>query len=87
MKDGRVLGHRSLVRYYKQSLRPVADQPTKLAIRISKEYRAIGLPGYGNRSTRNEKSRKDVLRANKYYMKIGFKKNKQKHFKDSTAPF
>ncbi|GAB5355395.1 hypothetical protein AAMO2058_000201900 [Amorphochlora amoebiformis] len=87
MKDGRVLGHRSLVRYYKQNLKPVDTEQPSLVIKIMRNYRAIGMKGYNGRSKRNEKSRKDVLHANKYFMKIGFKKNKQKHFKDSTAPF
>uniref|UniRef100_A0A7S3YE33 C2H2-type domain-containing protein n=1 Tax=Lotharella globosa TaxID=91324 RepID=A0A7S3YE33_9EUKA len=87
MKDGRVLGHRSLARYYKQSLKPRDPKHTDLVTKMIKDYRAIGLPGYHARSKRNEKSRKDVLAANKRFMKLGFKGNKQKHFKDSTAPF
>mmetsp|Transcript_44254 Transcript_44254/g.71137 ORF Transcript_44254/g.71137 Transcript_44254/m.71137 type:complete len:416 (-) Transcript_44254:95-1342(-) len=87
MKDGRVIGHRSLVRYYKQNLKPTDSRNTNLIIKMIRDYRAIGLPGYQQRSKRNEKNRKEVLEANKRFMKMGFKKNKQKHFKDSTAPF
>jgi len=50
-------------------------------------FSAIGLPGYQQKSKKNEKVRKDIMEANKRFMKLGFKKNKQKHFKDSTAPF
>lgn len=41
MNDGRVIGHRALAVYYRQSLRPTA-----LISSLSGVYRALALPGY-----------------------------------------
>ncbi len=85
LKNGRIVGHRSMARYYRQKLRPGDPvQHSKLVTKMATSYRQIGLPGYRNGSQRNERSKRDVMRMNKAFMKLGFKNNKPKHFRDST---
>lgn len=91
LPSGAKIGHRSLMRYYKQSLNPdrrVATT-TKPMNKVLSHYRAHGWTGLtGAEAKRKARDLKFAQRAHqKYHMKLGVKANKlQRHFVDPTGP-
>jgi len=85
LPSGATIGHRSLQRYYRQSLNPRRDIAINPAHRVIAQYRGLGWTGTTGKSA--EKIRKDMhfvqrirARAN---MKMGMKNNKilQTHYR------
>ena len=88
LPSGAKVGHRSLLRYYKQSLNPnrelVIRKPTE---KILDHYRGFG--GLSGLSVKDAKKKaKDITyfrqHQQKYYMKLGMKGNNQKYWRDPT---
>eukprot|EP01006_Ploeotia_vitrea_P040571 TRINITY_DN66434_c8_g1_i1.p1 TRINITY_DN66434_c8_g1~~TRINITY_DN66434_c8_g1_i1.p1 ORF type:complete len:480 (+),score=259.99 TRINITY_DN66434_c8_g1_i1:89-1441(+) len=78
LSDGSVIGHRSLRRYYKQSLRPVETRDHQLIQSMIKEYKLLKLPGY-ERSQAQARKRQVaaiVRKVNKQRMRLGIRHNK-----------
>ena len=90
LPSGAKIGHRSLVRYYRQSLNPdrqvVLKKPSE---KILDQYRTFGVftnPKEAKRRAKDVKYFK--AQQQKYYMKLGTKTNKlMKYFRDPTMVF
>ena len=89
LPSGAKVGHRSLMRYYKQSINPnrelVVRKPTE---KIMDHYRGFG--GLSGLSYKEAKlKQKDIKyfrqHQQKYYMKLGMKANNQKYWRDPTG--
>ena len=91
LPSGAKVGHRSLMRYYKQSLNPdrqvVLRKPSD---KMLDHYRSFGATGLTFKEAKNRA--KDITyfrnHQQKYQMKLGTKANKlQKYFRDRTMVF
>merc|ERR1719219_881774 len=91
LPSGAKVGHRSLMRYYRQSLNPdrqvVVRNPTD---KVLDHYRSFGLSSLTQKEAK--KRAKDIQyfrqHQQKYRMKLGTKANKlQRHFRDSPIQF
>lgn len=87
LPSGNIIGHRSLMRYYKQNLNPngaVALSKNDKLRKILLEYRALGWTGTKKEIV--QRKIKDIkymhMVQNKYSTQLQFKANKlQKHFR------
>lgn len=85
LPSGNVIGHRSLMRYYKQRLNPnralVVKKSDKKLHRVMAEYRALGM-GRLQQEAASRKAR-DIHTMKrtqaKLWMKVGYKANKLQH--------
>lgn len=91
LPSGAVLGHRSLLRYYKQKLNPerqlVPKKSNKHLHKVLHEYRALGWTAMQQEAA--ARKARDVhamkRRYNKLHMQIGCKANKlQTHFREQV---
>eukprot|EP01092_Planopodium_desertum_P009205 TRINITY_DN3950_c0_g1_i1.p1 TRINITY_DN3950_c0_g1~~TRINITY_DN3950_c0_g1_i1.p1 ORF type:complete len:199 (-),score=25.18 TRINITY_DN3950_c0_g1_i1:106-702(-) len=57
LPSGKVLGHRSLARYYKQRLRPEEKRESVLITKMMAQYKAIGWHAKEDLKTRRERAR------------------------------
>jgi len=88
LPSGAKVGHRSLVRFYRQSLNPdrqvVLRKPNE---KMLDHYRSFGFVG-GLTYKEAKMKAKDIKyfrsHQQKYHMKLGMKGNNQKHFRDPT---
>lgn len=90
LPSGAVVGHRSLMRYYRQKLRPdrqlVVRNPSSVS-RVMAQYKALGWTGTtGQLAQKRAKDLQHFRRLNnKRHMLLGVKANKlQKHFRDQV---
>lgn len=89
LPSGNVIGHRSLMRYYKQRINPnravVLKKSDKKLHRVMSQYRALGM-GTIQREEIARKARDIHFMKRtqaKLYMKVGYKANKlQHHYRD-----
>jgi len=95
LENGKVLGHRSLAKYYKQkySANPMQNEYIK-AHRLLFEYKALGWIGDKAPPTKLElalrkEQKKDRANFHKFQnrsnLSIGIKHNNQKHYRDQTG--
>lgn len=89
LPSGAVLGHRSLLRYYKQKLNPerqlVAKKSNKHLHKVLHEYRALGWTAIQQEAAARKARDIHVMkrRYNKLSMQVGVKANKlQHHFRE-----
>lgn len=89
LPSGAVLGHRSLLRYYKQKLNPerqlVAKKSNKHLHKVLHEYRALGWTAIQQEAAARKARDIHVMkrRYNKLHMQVGVKANKlQTHFRE-----
>ena len=89
LPSGAKVGHRSLMRYYKQSINPnrelVIRKPTE---KIMDHYRGFGgLSGLSHKEAKLKQKDIKYFRQHqqKYYMKLGMKANNQKYWRDPTG--
>lgn len=90
LPSGAKIGHRSLMRYYKQSLNPeraVTVHRRGVNHRVLNHYKALGWSGLPKAEARKKAKDIKFMRhaQQKHYMKLGVKANKlQKHWVDPT---
>lgn len=90
LPSGNVIGHRSLMRYYKQSLNPNSLVPvtkSQKLHRVLSQYRALGWTGTQTKAAvRKAKDIKYMQRVHsKYSTQLQFKANKlQHHFRQQV---
>lgn len=86
LPSGTVLGHRSLLRYYKQRLNPerqlVAKKSNKHLHKVLHEYRALGWTAIQQEAAARKARDIHVMkrRYNKLQMQVGCKANKLQHY-------
>jgi len=91
LPSGAKVGHRSLVRYYKQSLNPnrslVAVDNKAAHAKLLSTYRSLGWTGSsGSAAVTKARDLSFMRRAqNKHFLKLGMNSNNQKHFKDRNG--
>jgi pre-60S factor REI1 len=89
LPSGNVIGHRSLMRYYKQHLNPnravVVKKSDRKLHSIIASYRALGWTAAHQEQISRKARDIHVMKRTqaKLYLKVGYKANKlQKHFRD-----
>ena len=91
LPSGAKVGHRSLARYFRQSLNPDRQVVLKKANeKMLDHYRSFGMAGLTHKEAKRKANDIKYFRANqqKYQMKLGTKSNKlQKYFRDPTMVF
>jgi len=93
LPSGTKIGHRSLLRYYKQSLNPnrslvLADNRSSSArYSLLSTYKSVGWTGSSGQDAVVKARDLNFLRKlrNKQNLKVGMKGNNQKHFKDRNG--
>jgi len=92
LPSGAKVGHRSLVRYYKQSLNPnrelvLSDRKSASRYNLMSTYRALGWTGSSGQDAVVKARDLKLMRRvqNKQSLNIGMKSNNQKHFKDRNG--
>eukprot|EP00455_Lapot_gusevi_P024568 TRINITY_DN2561_c0_g1_i3.p1 TRINITY_DN2561_c0_g1~~TRINITY_DN2561_c0_g1_i3.p1 ORF type:complete len:251 (-),score=59.13 TRINITY_DN2561_c0_g1_i3:36-788(-) len=83
MSDGTVIGHRSLLRYYKQKPRSTDQRESVLINMLANQYRLLALPGYSEQERKSHYSQHDhrVLRMqNRRDLHVGMQANTQKYY-------
>lgn len=92
LPSGAVIGHRSLMRYYKQRLNPnralVPKKTDKKLHKVLAEYRSLGWTATQQESAAKKARDIHFLKRQqaKLYMKIGVKANKLQHHFRSQIP-
>ena len=91
LPSGNVIGHRSLMRYYKQRINPnralVIKKSDKKLHHVMAQYRALGMnPAQQEMIAKNARDIHKMKRIQaKLYMKLGYKANKlQTHFREQV---
>ncbi len=71
--NGKLLGHRSLQRYYKQKFAPGAQRDSRMISRVLSEYRLLGWKGQDNKPTKEVKAatRIQLARKRRFDLKVG----------------
>jgi len=92
LPSGTKIGHRSLLRYYRQSLNPeralvVTERNSRVRHHLLSTYRALGWTGSSGAAAVVKARDLGYMRRlqNKNSLKLGFKGNNQKHFKDRNG--
>merc|ERR1712173_403189 len=88
LPSGAKVGHRSLMRYYRQNLS--ADRalvPHKMNNKIQGHYKTFGWIGMSKPEAKMKARDIKFMRKiqQKHWMKLGTKANNQKHFRDPTG--
>ena len=68
---GKVLGHRSLLRYYKQSIRFGDQRDAVLINRVSGQYRLLGWTGHERLTARIKAAKKESIKRKKFDLNVG----------------
>lgn len=84
LPSGNVIGHRSLMRYYKQRINPnraVVVKSDKKLHRVMAQYRALGMGRLEQESVARKARDIHMMKRTqaKLYMKVGYKANKLQH--------
>ena len=71
--NGKLLGHRSLQRYYKQRFPQGAQRDSAMISRVLNEYRLLGWKGQSNKPTKEVKAatRIEMARKRRFDLKVG----------------
>lgn len=88
--NGKVLGHRSLRRYYEQSAGGRADERAAVvANRVMKEYRLLGWEGKGKSAVAVKRMRREARREQRFQLLVGGQNyyTRKARFKQSMAVF
>jgi len=89
LPSGTKVGHRSLMRYYKQSLNPNRSVVLvdKSRHNLMSTYRSLGWTGTSGQEAVTRARDLGFMRriTNKHNLKLGMKSNHQKHFKDRNG--
>jgi pre-60S factor REI1 len=82
LKDGTVLGHRSMKHIYKQSLKPESAESTTIS-RLMREYRTLQMPGYHAKSTQSDIPKAVMRNINRVRMQRGIQESQlnRKYFR------
>lgn len=88
LPSGNIIGHRSLMRYYKQRINPnralVLKKSDKKLHRVMAQYRALGMGSLQQEVIARKARDIHVMKRTqaKLYMQVGYKANKlQQHFR------
>merc|ERR1712062_239273 len=93
LPSGTKIGHRSLLRYYKQSLNPnrslvlAYNRSSSARYSLLSTYKSVGWTGSSGQDAVVKARDLNFLRKlrNKQNLKVGMKGNNQKHFKDRNG--
>ncbi|CDF40611.1 unnamed protein product [Chondrus crispus] len=88
--NGKVLGHRSLRRYYEQSAGGHVDERAAVvANRVMREYRLLGWEGKGRDAVAVKKMRRETRRDQRFQLSVGGQNyyTRKARFKQSMAVF
>jgi len=88
LPSGATIGHRSLMRYYRQNLtNDRALVPHKMNTRIQSHYKTFGWVGLSKPEAKMKARDMKFMRKiqQKQWMRLGMQGNNQKHFRDPTG--
>jgi len=81
LNDGNVIGHRSLIKYYKMNYKPRESRDSVLISQMLAQYRALALPGYSSKIKTSERTRFIAQYAQKQRFRAEKAANSQEHYR------